>query len=519
MTTKRHLRFFKKKMTTEIACEMGFNDENGKIQSNLNHTLQRINRKLGQSPDVITRAFQITDRNGVSRQVAAVYVEGLSNEEKINEFISYTMRLELQEIYHSSEGSQELHDLLHNRALAVGSVSVTNDWNDIMYGLLSGDVLILLDDCNQCLLGGVRGGEQRSVSPPETEVNIRGPKDSFTESIGTNVSLIRRRLKSPNLWMESLKIGNVSHTEVKMMYLKGVADDALVDELRRRLKDIRIDMILETGYIEELVEDETFTPFPTVYNSERPDIITGNLMEGRIAVLVDGTPNTLILPTTFSQFFKAAEDYYQRFDFPIFMRMIRYVSFFIVILLPSVYIALTAFHHEMIPTALAINLLSQREGVPFPVVLEALLMELAFEIMREAGTRMPRAVGQAVSIVGAVVLGQAAVQAGIVTAMMVIIVSLTGIASFTMPAFALTTTARIIRFPMMFVASTLGFYGIILAMIVLIAHMTSLRSLGIPYLSPFAPFGAGKQKDTIWRALFKSPKTRPDLKNSQNPPE
>jgi spore germination protein KA len=406
---------------------------------------------------------------------------------------------------------QNIFNVILTRAVTVGDIKQQSDWNGLMYALLSGDIVVLVNGCAGSIIGNLKGGERRPVTEPETEVNIRGPKDSFNESIGTNVSLIRRRLKSPNLWLESMQIGNISQTTVSIMYLKGIAEDRLVEEVRRRLKDIRIDAILESGYVEDLIQDQTFTPFPTVYNTERPDVVAGNLLEGRIAVLVDGTPNTLILPTTFSQFFKAAEDYYQRVEFTVFMRLIRYFGFFVVMLLPSMYIAVSTHHHEMIPTPLAINLLAQREGVPFPVFFEAFLMEAAFELMREAGTRMPRAVGQAVSTVGAIVLGQAAVEAGIVTAMMVIVVSFTGIASFTMPGFTLTTSARLIRFPMMIAASTLGFYGIFICTIVLVAHLTSLRSFGIPYLSPFAPFGFKHQKDTIWRSPFKTPTTRPSL--------
>jgi spore germination protein KA len=294
-------------------------------------------------------------------------------------------------------------------------------------------------------------------------------------------------------------------------YLKGIAEDRLIEEVKQRLNDIQTDAILESGCIEELIEDQTFTPFPTIFNTERPDVVTGNLLGGRIVLLVEGTPNTLILPTTFSQFFKSAEDYYQRFEYIVFMRIIRYLSFFLLLYLPSIYIAVTSYHHEMIPTPLVINILAQREGVPFPVFFEALMMETAFEIMREAGTRMPRAVGQAVSIVGAVVLGQAAVEAGVVTASMVIIVSLTGIASFTIPSYTLTTSARLIRFPMMIAAATLGFFGIIMGTLLLIAHLISLRSFGIPYLSPFAPFGLTQQMDTIWRSPRKNKVTRPRL--------
>lgn len=500
----------KKHRKKEVVHEMGFQEENHQLHQDLDGVLQRIKKELGNSPDVIVRTFQIGQ--SPQNRVAAVYMEGLTDKEKINDFVARSLLMEpVGEVLPQSSNSQSIFDVIKTRALTVGDVKVQNDWNGMMHAILSGDIIILVNGFANCIIGNLRGGEQRSISEPQVEINIRGPKDSFTESIETNISLVRRRMKSPKLWLESMRIGNISQTEVAIMYLKGIAEDRLVEEMRRRLKDIRIDAILESGYIEELVQDQTFTPFPTVFNTERPDVVAGNLLEGRIAVLVDGTPNTLILPTTFSQFFKSAEDYYQRFDFAVFMRMIRYFSFLLVILVPSIYIAVTSYHHEMIPTPLVINLLAQREGVPFPVVIEALLMEAAFEIMREAGTRMPRAVGQAVSIVGAVVLGQAAVQAGVVTAMMVIIVSLTGIAGFTMPGFTLSTTARLIRFPMMLAASTLGFYGIIMAIILLVAHMASLRSFGIPYLSPFAPFGLKHQKDTIWRSPFKTAITRPRL--------
>jgi spore germination protein KA len=504
----------KKKKKKEIVHEMGFQEKNPPLRSDLDYTLDRIKRELGNSPDVNIRTFKI----GYDQQirVAAIYMAGLTDADKVNDFVARSLLSEARdEEAPESNEPQHTFDLILSRALTVGAVKYQCDWNSMMYAILSGDIVVLVDGCPGTLIGNLRGGERRSVTEPANEVNIRGPKDSFNESIGTNISLIRRRLKSPNLWVETMRVGNISQTEVSLMYLKGIAEDRLVEEVRRRLKDIRIDAVLDSGYIEELVQDQTFTPFPTVYNTERPDVVTGNLLEGRIAVFVDGTPNTLILPTTFSQFFKAAEDYYQRFEFAVFMRMIRYFSFFVVMLLPSVYIAVTAYHHEMIPTPLAINLLAQREGVPFPVFFEAFLMEIAFELMREAGTRMPRAIGQAVSTVGAIVLGQAAVEAGIVTAMMVIIVSFTGIASFTLPGFTLSTSARLIRFPMMIAASTFGFYGVFLGIILLVAHLTSLRSFGIPYLSPFAPFGFKHQKDTLWRSPHKTPNTRPELPDAR----
>lgn len=503
--------FPKKKEKKEMIHEIGFQENNHPLQQHMNDTLERINQKLGNSPDLITRTFLIG--GGPETWVAAIYMEGLTDIEKVNDFVARSLLIEPQDMVSPKLNSpQYVFENIKARAVTVGDIKQQSDWNGMMHALLSGDIVVLVDGYAGSIIGNLKGGEQRPVPVPETEVNIRGPKDSFNESIGTNVALIRRRLKSPNLWLETMLIGNISQTTVSIMYLKDIAEDRLVDELRKRLKDIRIDAILESGYVEDLIQDQTYTPFPTVYNTERPDVVAGNLLEGRIAVLVDGTPNTLILPTTFSQFFKAAEDYYQRVEFTVFMRLIRYFGFFVVLLLPSIYIAVATHHHEMIPTPLAINLLAQREGVPFPVFFEAFLMEAAFEIMREAGTRMPRAIGQAVSTVGAIVLGQAAVEAGIVTAMMVIVVSFTGIASFTMPGFTLSTSARLIRFPMMIAATTLGFYGIFICSILLVAHLTSLRSFGIPYLSPFAPFGLKHQKDAIWRSPFKTPATRPGLK-------
>ncbi|XEC93940.1 spore germination protein [Paenibacillus tarimensis] len=480
--------------------------------SDLDHTLSRIKQLLGNSPDLTIRKFQMGNRR--HHQVAVVYMSGLIDKEKINDFVARSI------LFHPVDGDspqsadpQHFYNAILTRALTVGEVKVQTEWNGMMYAVLSGDIAVLVNGCAGSIIGNLRGGEQRAISEPVTEVNIRGPRDSFTESIGTNLALVRRRLKSPKLWVESMRIGKVSQTEVAIMYLKGTAEEALIQEVRQRLKDIRIDAVLESGYIEELIENQTYTPFPTIFNTERPDVAAANIMEGRIAVLVDGSPNTLILPTTFSQFFKAAEDYYQRFDFALFMRIIRYFSFFILVLLPSIYIAVTTHHQEMIPTPLAINLLSQREGVPFPVVFEAMLMEIAFEIIREAGTRMPRAIGQAVSIVGAIVLGQAAVAAGIVTAMMVIIVAFTGIASFTLPGFTLSTSSRVIRFPMMIAAATFGFYGVIMGMILLVAHLSSLRSFGTPYMSPFAPFSLRRQSDAIVRSPFKTPLTRPHIQN------
>lgn len=475
--------------------------EGGPLETNLEAMLHKIKQDLGDSPDLITRAFEIGSTPNIP--VSIVYISGLADEQAVNEYVIRALMVDTAESELEMDCNHAF-DLIVNKALTIGDAAILTDWNELIFSILSGDTIILIEGYAKAIASSTKGGQWRAITESSTQVNIRGPKDSFNESIATNIALVRRHLKSPNLRIEAMRIGNVSQTNVTIMYLKGIVSDELVQEVRQRLTDIEIDAVLESGYLEEFIQDQTFTPFPTMYNTERPDVVSGNLLEGRIAVLVDGTPFVLIVPTIFSQFFQASEDYYQRYDIALLMRLIRYTSFFILVLGPSFYIAVTTYHPEMLPTALLINIMAQREGVPFPAFIEAVIMEATFEVLREAGIRMPRAVGQAVSIVGAIVLGQAAVEAGIVTGLMVIVVAITGIASFAVPAYNLTIAARMIRFPLMVISAILGFYGMTLALILLVAHMNSLRSFGVPYLAPFTPFSLKGQKDALIRAPFKS---------------
>lgn len=468
-------------------------------------SLLHIQKELGDSPDLLIRRIEIGGERRL--EAAAVHLSGLADSAAVNEFVLGSLLNHTEELFLDSttgiaDSPQEQASLpqqILSRAMEIGDAELQQDWKEIMLAILSGDTAILLEGCRVAILCGTRGGEQRAVSEPSSQLVVRGPKDGFVESVATNISLIRRRIKSTKLHLEVLRIGSETHTHVALMYMKGIAGEELIREVRDRLNKIAMDEILESGYIEELIQDKTFTPFPTIYNSERPDVAAGNLLEGRVVIIVDGTPFVLILPAVFTQFFQSAEDYSQRFDIAILMRLVRYLSFLVLILGPSVYLALTTYHYEMIPTTLLINLLSQRENVPFPAIVELLLMETAFEILREAGVRMPRAIGQTVSVVGALILGTAVVEAGIITPIMVIVVALTGIASFALPAYNLAIAGRIIRFAFLILASMFGFYGITLGLILLVAHMNSLRSFGVPYLSPFVPLSVKGHKDTLLR--------------------
>jgi spore germination protein KA len=402
------------------------------------------------------------------------------------------------------------------KTTGLGNYQIISNWNEIYDSLLSGNTIIIIDGFAKALSVETKGWEKRSISEPTTQLSIRGPKDSFTESLRTNTALIRRRIKSPNLWLESMKIGKVSQTDIGIMYIKGIAEEKIIDEVKKRLKRIDIDGILGSGYIEQCIEDQTKTTFPTTFMTERPDVVASQLLEGRIAIITDGTPFVVTAPSVFIQFFQAPDDYYFRFDIATSLRLLRIMSFFIALLAPSMYIAATTFHQEMIPTPMAIAIAAQRENVPFPAFVEALIMEVTFEILREAGLRLPRAVGQAVSIVGALVIGQAAVQAGLVSPVMVIVVSITAIANFATPSFPMAISARLVRFGLMLLATVLGFFGIMLGLLAIFIHLCSLRSFGVPYMSPLAPFSLKNQHDTIFRFPIYDLKERPPLMNEGN---
>lgn len=481
----------------------------GPLNTHLQSNVETIRQTLGHSDDLIVREVQIA--NGV--EAAILYTDGLADLKSINDFIMESLLLDFP-----SEQLEE-HHLLHylkSKVLAAGEIKDVSGFDQLFDGLLSGDVILLLNGFPQGFIISMKCWESRGVTEASTETIIRGPKESFNENIRTNTALIRRRIKDPHLWLESRQIGRITKTNVALMYIKGIANDKIVEEVRNRLDRIDIDGILESGYIEQMIQDDSYTPFPTVFNTERPDVVAADLLEGRVAILIDGTPFVLLVPVVFIQFFQVAEDYYHRADFATLLRILRLICFFIALLAPSLFIAITTFHQEMVPSALLVSLVAQREGVPFPAFVEAFIMELTFEILREAGIRMPRAIGQAVSIVGTLVVGTAAVDAGIVSAAMVIIVSITAISNFVFPSVNMAIPIRILRFPLMALAASFGLLGVIVGMVALMLHLSSLRSFGIPYMTPFAPLIPSDLKDTLFRAPRWAMFTRPRLISQKN---
>jgi spore germination protein KA len=389
--------------------------------------------------------------------------------------------------------------------------------HQVVWHILNGYAVILIKGLNKAFSLEIGNIEKRSVEEPSTQTIIRGPKEGFIENMNTNISLVRRRIRNPSLKFERYQIGKDSRTDVAIAYMDNITNLDVLDEVRRRIEKIDVGAILDSGNIEEFITDETYTPFPLIFNTERSDTIASHLLDGKIAIFVDGTPFVLTLPCVFSDFFQSSEDYYQPFFMASFVRFIRYISFMIALTLPSLYVAISSFHHELLPTQLLISVQAQREGVPFPAVIEILLMELSFEVLREAGVRMPRAVGQTVSIVGALVIGQAAVEAGIVSNVLVIIVAFTAIASFVSPIYNFAISTRLLRFLLIFAASAMGLYGVLVGLIVMVIHLVSLRSFGISYLTPVAPLQIEDQQDVFVRMPIWKNKRRPSYLMTKAP--
>ncbi|MFC5653296.1 spore germination protein [Paenibacillus solisilvae] len=462
--------------------------------------------------DVVFRSIQIHDQT----RVLLVFADGLIDRKTLDGNILKPWMFE-----GLPQGMMQLDtigQMIDQQVVAIGNTSRVHQITDAVNGVLKGNVAILADGESSALLAEISGFETRSIEEPQAEHVVRGPREGFTESLGINLTLLRRKIRSPRLKMKKLTLGEVSQTDVVIAYIEGIAKDSVVEEVRKRVERIQIDGLIDSGYLEEFIQDQPFSPFPQVQNTERPDVVAASLLEGKVAIIMDGTPFALILPVTFWSFLQSAEDYYEHFLIMSAIRMIRYILLVSSLILPSVYVAATTFHPQLIPTLLLLSIAAAREGNPFPAVVEALLMEFMFEALREAGIRLPKAIGPTVSIVGALVIGEAAVRAGIVSAPMVIVVSITGIASFVVPRYNFGAALRLLRFPILILAGTLGFYGISLFLIALLSHLVNLRSVGVPYFSPFAPqFPKQFIKEVLIRAphwsRYKRPKEFVDENN------
>lgn len=461
------------------------------IPSALGGFTRALEELLGTSSDIVYRDWSCGSAEGV-----VIYVEGLADPRLVIRSIqqfSASIR-EKAEIDRS-----DIYQSIRRDVITEGRVTEAEGLEDVTSSLLGGGTVVYLDGWSKAITVATESLKQRNVEEAGSQSVVRGPRESFTESLSNNTALVRRRIQNPDLRMRKFRMGEDSRTCIAVMFVEGKVSDDLVKELYSRLESAKLDMVMESSYLEQVIQDKRYSPFPTVYNSERPDSIAAALMDGRIALFVEGSPFVLVVPALFAHFFQSSEDYYQRSDFASLVRLLRYVCFAVALLTPSFYIAITTYHHEMIPPPLLVSLIGQREGIPFPAFIEALIMEITFEILREAGIRLPKSIGQSVSIVGTLVIGQAAVEAGLISAAMVIVVSITAIANFALPAFNIGISVRMLRFALMAISAAFGLYGMTIALILLAMHLSSLESLGIPYMTSFAPFKWTNQKDVLMR--------------------
>ncbi|YCA13436.1 spore germination protein [Bacillus sp. AK128] len=433
-------------------------------------------------------------------QLSIVYFDGLIDKVTVNEYIIKNLQTELGKLKEAESPSEQFLNHLKNEVLNISNIKLVSTMDKLMLDILSGDTAVLVEGIDQAIIIGTKGWEGRSVEEPITEALVRGPRDGFTENIRTNTVLVRRRIRDPNLRFESFKVGTRSKKDLNIAYIAGIAHPEIVEEVKRRIQSIDLDDVPESGYVEQAIEDNFLSPFPQMLNTERPDKVSAALTQGKIAILLDGTPFVLLAPLTFGETIQSPEDYYERWYIGSLIRMLRYFCAFIALFLPSLYVALVSFHPGMIPSKLAFSIISTREGVPFPSLFEAFFMELTMEILREAGVRLPKPIGQTVGIVGGLVIGEAAVSAGIVSPIMVIVVAVTAISTFVIPTYSFAISIRMLRFVFLIVAGVFGFYGIILTYIMINIHLANLKSFGVPYTAPFAPSFYRDWKDLVIRA-------------------
>ena len=497
-----------KKKNTENANNENKLTDSAILDESLEKNILAFKQFVGNCYDINIKKIELPIGKGID--CALLYIEGLVDKDVINNAVNKDLVIP-EVIYDSIKATKKeiLLNILTEKVIKNAKVEQSCSWTYIIDKLLCGDTILLVDGLEQAIIIGARKWLDRGVEQPTGEQVIRGPRDSFTETLSTNTMLIRRRIKSHKLQLEHITIGSITKTDIIIAYIDGVVNPKLIEEVRKRLNRIQTDGILDTNMIEEFIEDDPYSPMPQIFHTERPDSASSQLMEGRVVILVDGTPNVLIAPTTFWRFFSSPEDYYQRIYSSFMIRVLRIIALIIALCLPSFYIAITTFHQEQIPVGILNIIISGRRNIPFPMLIEVFLMEFILEIIREAGLRLPSNVGQAISIVGALVLGQAAIQAKIASPATVTIVAITAVANFTIPVFSAALSIRVLRFALILISGTLGVFGFLTALFVFLIHLCSLRSFGEPYMAPYAPLIPSDLKDSVFRVPVWAMTTRP----------
>lgn len=490
-------------------------DKSSEISKDISENMQYMKKvyNIPTNSDVVIREFNITVKDKVF-PAFMILIDGMTDRKVVNDDILLPLML-LSNLDIKTD-AESVAKYIKNHLLPHIQLKEARTYKDVITEINFGGCAIFIEGIDVAFTADVKGWEHRGVDKPNNELVLRGPQEAFNEILRANTALIRKTLKDEDLVVESIIIGKRSKTPCAMLYIKDIANESLVNEVRRRLKGIKLDYLLDSGELEQMLEDATFLPSPQIIATERPDRVSSLLTEGKVAVVVNGSPFVLVMPATLTSLIHSPEDTYLRFPYGNFLRYIRVISIMLSLLLPGIYVAITNYHHEMIPTDLLFAIAASREKVPFPSVVEILIMELAFEMIREAGIRIPGPIGPTLGIIGALILGQAAVAANIVSPILIIIVAVTGIGSFAVPSFALAFSFRILRFAYIILGAMAGFLGITTGLFMQILLLAVSKSFGVPLLVPFGPKTSGGSGDELSRAPLWKQEERPDYLNTKD---
>ncbi|MFS8212440.1 spore germination protein [Paenibacillus sp. S29] len=489
-------------------------EPSSKITGNYDSDLKSIREAIGENSDVHFREFVVKKYHARS---VLIFIEGMQDEKLMSKQVLEVLMFEGQQDPQRPQEQQESisNSFIKENLMPLTQISEVADMEDLQESILLGHTALLIEGMKGALLVGSPNGAIRSVNEPTSEALLRGPRIGFTEVLSENTSMLRRQGLNKSLEMKKFQVGSRIKKDLVVAYIKDIVNPDLLEEVTRRISKIDMDFLAESGYVEQLIEDNYLSPFQQAHNTERPDRVINALLEGRIAILLDGTPFALIVPVTFSMLLQSPEDYYERWIPGTLLRLLRFSGAFIALMGPALYISFISFHPGLIPTKLVISIIETRQGVPFPSVIEVMILEISIEILREAGIRLPKPIGPAMGIVGGLVIGDAAVNAGIVSPFLVIVVAVTAISSFSIPTYSAGITLRLLRFAGMLFAAILGMLGTILFFLLICIHLTKLKSFGVPYVTPLSPMRLSDWKDMYIRVPISMMKRRPLMMKTQ----
>lgn len=471
------------------------------ISKNIDDNIAYLKDILKDNSDMVFREFTISEV-----KLLLLYIDGMGDKMLLDNFVLYPLM--------KSGVKLDSLDKVKEQLISVSDLRGITDLSEGINAMLSGDTLMLMDGEEKAFVIASRSWPARGVGEPSGESVIRGAREGFTETIRFNSALIRRWIRDTRFRIKPKPLGVRSKSDVLIMYIDDIVNKDVLKQCEDRVSNIKIDAVLDSGYIEQLIEDNKFSPFPQIQSTERPDVVAAALYEGRVAILVDNSPFALIVPATLPTFFQSPDDYYQRWIYSTLIRVIRFIAIVFSLLLPALYIAVTSYNTSIIPTKLAYSIAASREGVPFPSFVETLIMEFALALLMEAIIRLPKPIGSTIGIVGGLVVGQAAVSAGIVSPILLIIVGLTTITSFITPSYAITFAFRILRFILIIFSAFGGLFGIMIGTIIILIHLARLKTFGISYLAPVANTEFNDFKDLFIKAPIDMLKKRPEYLNT-----